>query len=530
MVLSRTVARSLLALGLAAGTALAASPASAHGDRERAERLRAEYASASAGASVPVAMSPNMHLVTSVPGSAGISGCFLRTAPVLVTSNLDSVKVYDVRDPAHPALSGVLPSAQFENEAMSCGERTTAHGTRRFALIGVDLYQASADDISHADVRPGLGSYEMVLVDVTDPAHPFVRSRAKATTSTHTVTCVGTGGACRYVYTAGTGDSFSILDLRDLDHPREVDSNPAKAGVQPFHSPTAGHKWNFDAAGYGTHTGWNGSSIWDVSHPRHPRLVTTTGRAGRGTDPRYPGWNDFIHHNSFRPNATAFRPGAKPSVRNGNVLLVTEEDYEQTDCAQAGSFQTWWVKRLDGTPGAIVPLDKVELADLGTFPVPRDTFCSSHWFSYHPSGIVAAGFYGGGTQLIDVRDPRHLKAYGHASWGASEVWDAMWVPAYDRSGHDTGRKTDLVYSVDLVRGLDVYRVDLPGHAAAPVLPPVAGSAFPSVDGPGDALPAALVLLAMAAAVTLRRRAGRRPVSGSGLPHGLVAAAGTRPRS
>ena len=141
---------------------------------------------------------------------------------------------------------------------------------------------------------------------------------------------------------------------------------------------------------------------------------------------------------------------------------MTEEDYEQPDCAKAGSFQTWWVKRLDGTRNAIVPLDKVELADLGTFPIPVGAFCSAHWFDFHPSGIVAAGFYGGGTQFLDVRNPKDIKSYGHATWGASEVWDSYWMPVYSKAGVMTAKKTNLAYSVDLVRGIDVYRVDLPG--------------------------------------------------------------------
>lgn len=65
----------------------------------------------------------------------------------------------------------------------------------------------------------------------------------------------------------------------------------------------------------------------------------------------------------------------------------------------------------------------MELSDLGTFPLPQGAFCSSRWFSFHPSGLVAAGFYGGGTQLIDGRDPWHISSYDHATWGASEVWD-----------------------------------------------------------------------------------------------------------
>ena len=163
--------------------------------------------------------------------------------------------------------------------------------------------------------------------------------------------------------------------------------------------------------------------------------------AGQGDDPKYPGWNDFILHNSQRPNAKAFRNGAAPSLANGNILLVTEEDYEQPDCSKAGSFQTWWVKRLDGTKNAIVPLDKVELSDLGTLPAAgQGAFCSSHWFDFHPSGIVAAGFYGGGTQLIDVRNPKDIKSYGHATWGASEVWDSYWMPVYSQGRRDDGEE------------------------------------------------------------------------------------------
>jgi hypothetical protein len=428
-------------------------PAGAHGGGDVHERAEALAAQGAPG--VPL-LSSRVHQVSANPTQAGISGCFLQTAPILVTSGLDSVRVWNVRDAGHPRLVGVLPSAQFENEAMNCGERRTASGTKRFALIGVDAVQAGPGDVAHANVGGG----ELVVVDVTEPGAPTILSRTPSTTSTHTVACVQVRD-CRYAYTAGEDDNFSILDLTRLGRPHEVDAEPDLPGVQPHWSPTAGHKWNFDAAGIGTHTGWNGASMWRTDHPRHPRLVTTTGAAGRGDDPDHPGWNDFILHNSFRPHARRFRPDSPPSPAHGNVLLVTEEDYEQTDCSTAGSFQTWWVKRLDGTRSAIVPLDKVELADLGTFPSPQGAFCSSHWFDFRPGGLVVAGFYGGGTQVIDVRDPRDLRSYGYAVQGASEVWDSMWVPVYDRYGDRTSRSTGVVYSIDLVRGLDTYRVDLP---------------------------------------------------------------------
>jgi hypothetical protein len=497
------IVRVAAVVGLSVALLSPAAPAQAHGDRDRIDSI---LSTVSPDASVPLVTSPNVTQVSNQPGSAGISGCFMRTDELFVTSGLDSVKVFDVTDPAAPREVGVLANALFENEAMNCGERRKKEGIRRFALVGVDLYQASPSDPQHVNV----GGNELVVVDVTDPAHPTIASRTPGTTSTHTVACIDETD-CRYAYSAGDSgsQSFSIFDLTDLTHPVELDSDPGVPGTQPFPSPTAGHKWNFDTAGFGTHTGFDGSAIFDVSEPTDPRLVTTTGAAGRGADPDFPGFNDFIHHNSFRPNARAFQPGAAPSFANGNVLLVTEEDYEQVDCSQAGSFQAWHVRRLDGSPDAIVPLDKVELADLGSFPVPAYAFCSAHWFDYHPSGIVAVGYYGGGLQLVDARDPSDLEPFGHATWGASEVWDAYWAPVYNKAGVRTSRSTDLVYTVDLVRGLDVYRVDLPGSAT--VTNPVGlgvGNPFTSLEWPAEGLPVTVAVLGLLGAAYLRRRAAQ----------------------
>ena len=380
---------------------LAGGAAHAHGDRHRDEKMAQTY---DASLSAPFVSSPNVRLAAARPGSAGVSGCFLHSAPYFVMSGLDDVTVYDVSNPAAPREVGTMPSAQFQNEAMNCGERMVSRElTDRFAMIGVDLYQASPDDLEHVN-DPVRGDYELVVVDVTDPTSPHVRSRLASTTSTHTVTCIDgiDGTDCRYDYSAGDDSevpgrgSFSIFDLTDLDRPVEVDSDPATEGTQPFSSDAVGwggHTWNVDDAGYAPHGGGR------VGHLRRTRVeVANTGAAGdTAREGSVNHFNDFIHHNSFRPNAKAFRSDAPPSLANGNILLVTEEDYEDPDCSTAGSFQTWHIKRLDGSDGSIVPLAKLELADLGTFPVPVGAFCSSHWFDYHPSGVVAVGYYGGGT-------------------------------------------------------------------------------------------------------------------------------------
>lgn len=507
----RTVPPLLAALALAASV-VSASPALAHGDRDRMDDKRAEHET---GLNVPVAMSPSVSLVDSNPGSAGISGCFMETAPLFVMSGLDSVLVHDVSDPLDPQRVGTLPSLQFENEAMNCGERKVGGTTERFALIGVDLYQASPGDISHVN-EPATGDYELVVVDVTDPTAPRIRSRVPSTTSTHTVTCV-VDTDCRYVYSAGDDSqvpgqgSFSIFDLADLDDPVEVDSDPVTAGIQPFRSDAVGwggHKWNFDGAGHGVHTGAGGSYVFDVSDPTDPVEIANTGAAGDSArEGSTTGFNDFIHHNSFQPNAEAFRPDAPPALENGNVLLVTEEDYEDPDCSTAGSFQTWHVKRVDGSDGSVVPLAKVELADLATYPLPVGAFCSAHWFDYHPSGLVSVGYYGGGTQVIDVSDPLAPSSHGYAWFGASEVWDSYWVPVYNARGVATGRKTNLLYSVDLVRGLDVLAVDVDGDGVGAVPDP---TLLPGGSGTelalADAVPVGVVSGLAALLVVVRRRA------------------------
>jgi hypothetical protein len=278
---------------------------------------------------------------------------------------------------------------------------------------------------------------------------------------------------CRYAYTAGRNGKFSVVDLADLDAPRElgVFDSPA-GGPNAVFATGAGHKWNFDDAGYGVHTGSGGSAVFDVSDPTAPRLAATTDAHGvQGP------WNDFIHHNAARPNAEAFAPGTAPSLAKGNVLLVTEEDYENTDCATAGSFQTWHVNTLDGTLGTVTPLDRINPVDLGEgVSAPHMAFCSAHWFDVHQSGIVAQGYYEGGLRLIDVRDPRDIKEYGYVASGLSEVWDAYWVPERTKQGVVKDARTNIVYTVDAVRGLDVYTVDLPGTAAgAPLLGSVGGA-------------------------------------------------------
>jgi hypothetical protein len=432
------------------------------------------------GIHVPLVSSPNVRLTSTFPETQGISGEFARTGSFFYMSSLDSISVFDTTDPLRPRLTGTLGNLVFENEAMTYGERRGPDGRlQRFVLVGNDLYNVTVDP-STGPKRGRVGGGEVIVVDVTDESRPHVRARTPGTgagamtTSTHTVQCLTP--ACHFAYSAGEEGLFSILDLRDLDKPVQIATvrSPASAPSAIF-TRGSGHYWDFDSAGIGWHTGSGGAVAFDVRDPLAPKLLNGTDAHGTQTP-----WNDFIHHNSFRPNATKFRRGRSASVANGNVLLVTEEDYfndgDELACERAGTFQTWEVPDLDGAAyrasnpdaqpnlGTITPLDLINPVALGDgLSTPVGGFCSAHWFDYHQSGIVAQGYYQQGLRFIDVRNARDLRQYGYFTGGGTEVWDAYWVPQRDRHGVASTKKTNVVYSVDLVRGLDVFEVDVPGQ-------------------------------------------------------------------
>jgi hypothetical protein len=167
-------------------------------------------------------------------------------------------------------------------------------------------------------------------------------------------------------------------------------------------------------------------------------------------------------------------------LRRGNVLLVTEEDYLQISpnvgqCGDyEGSFQTWHVPYLhagqyakdnpngQAGKGTMRSLDRcnTELLDSKT-TTPAGAFCSAHYFDYNQPGFVAQGWYQQGTRILDVRDPRNIKQVGYFFTGAMETWAAYWVPVRNGRGQVTDRSSNLVDTVDAVRGIDATRVGLP---------------------------------------------------------------------
>jgi hypothetical protein len=507
----------------------------------------------------PPIISEGVDLLWNNPDVAAISATFDTERPYLYQSTLHGIDVYDVSVPERPQLVGAAPMAFFQNEAVSMGTAQAREDGTTFVTVGLDLYGVALD-ASNPDPQIS-GSY-VYVIDVTDPTDPHIRAGGSASTSTHTVTCVD--AACEYAYTAGNRNEFSIIDLTDLDDPKELKTVESSFG---------GHDWDQDGAGVMWQVGWNGAAAWDVSDPTDPRLLNTTDE--HGTDPD---WNNFILHNSIRPNATVFgsdaeverpgnglrrgpeergrpdTPGQRSSddddgsagdypdfhVNKGNVLLATEEDYIDPTCEDEGNFETWAVDTLDpeevegrtgalgeANGGTITPLDQWNTELLGTgMDNLAGAFCSAHYFDYHQNGIVAQGFYQQGLRLLDVDDPTEINQVGYWIPQASEVWSAYWVPERDEDGtvvrSESGDvvKTDIVYTSDLIRGMDVLQV----HAATQdhderttVEAPILEAWLSSTDDAGDQLgSAASDLTSSVTGASLATRAEASPY-GSACP-------------
>jgi hypothetical protein len=356
-----------------------------------------------------------------------------------------------------------------------------------------------------------LGGGAVTVVDISNRAMPRVERVIKLATlggPGHTATCIQD---CHYAWVAGYGSVYVLnLDEPDQLPGLQLQQSASKVEVGDLWTDAEGnptvrefgwstHDVQVDEAGYAWVVGGDGTVAFDVrpgSYPvpdkpypqslLEPRLVARTGPAALNDgdpfdDPTAPDpdnskdtVNDFIHHNSWRPDANEFssRPDAElndTGVRPGELVLITEEDIWSRasasttpgGCETQGSFQTWQVKQL-GAPGpddgTVANLDSwtTEFNEaiqgdedpFGRDVVPTKGFCSSHYFSER-DGLVAVAWYEQGTRLLDVSDPSDIKQVAYFLPPGGTTWAAYWSPT----------DPDIVYAVDNNRGVDVLRVD-----------------------------------------------------------------------
>ncbi|MDP9313356.1 MAG: hypothetical protein M3R24_21165 [Chloroflexota bacterium] len=368
-------------------------------------------------------VSDNIDLLGTVPVVGAISANF--RGNYMFVTGVEGLSTFDISNPALPLLTSFIPLPHFENEDVSLGGN--------LLLIANDKSESAA---------------VLYVFDISNPAAPRLRTVFPIGTSTiatsglpsHTVTCLN---GCDFAYLAGSRRGIGILDLRNPDAP--VIAGEFKPPITDW----ATHDVQIDSQGIAWIVGAAGTAAYNIADPRNPVLVGMTD-ASATTGPL----NDFIHHNSMRLDKITPTGKRIPS----DVVLITEEDYERPTCQDAGSFQTW---KINGdltatTPAVLTNLDSwaTELDELTRLEgkSPAAVLCSAHWFD-EDRGLVAQGWYEQGTRILDVRNPADIKQVGYFVMPVTETWAAYWAPT-DSTGQ-------ILYTVDLARGVDILRIQRP---------------------------------------------------------------------
>jgi hypothetical protein len=404
----------------------------------------APASSADLPADPPLATSSNVHLLAHIPGNA--AGMNFKDHYAFVTG-WTGVQVLDIARPESPQLVAELPLAHFENEDVDlCGNTLIVVNDREAKDLGSVLYS----------------------VNIANPLTPFVQAvlplglTGNGRGSGHIANFVKSD--CTQAWIDG-GDHVEVVDLTDPAAPKSLGKFESAASMSDAFKVS--HDTELDSAGTVWNVGGGGAAAYKItSDPLAPRLLGTTGAAGANPSP----YNDFILHNS---------------QHRGTTLLVTEEDYIDTDetppggCRGQGKFETWDASHL--STNGITPQDTWQTELNGMFTsgavdskAPVTVNCSSHWFDAR-SGVAAVGWYEQGVRFLDYRTPTDIKQVGYYIPANGSTWAAYWSPT-DRTGQ-------IVYTADAYRGIDVLKIDGGGLTGKKVTAPVPGSWFgaPTLD-------------------------------------------------
>jgi hypothetical protein len=371
----------------------------------------------------PLAISTNVQHLGTVPTGPAL-GMVFKDHWAFVTGPT-GLTVLDIAVPTDPTVVAAFPLPHFENEDVDlCGNTLLITNDRAARDVGSVLYS----------------------FDVSDPTNPKppavtpVGLTGNGRGAGHIANFVSAD--CSLMWLDG-GDLVEVFDMTDPAAPRSLGKFESAASLSSAFKVT--HDTERDPKGILWSVGGGGAAGYRLTDdPLAPQLVSSTGTAAVNPSP----YNDFILHNS---------------ERNGNTLLITEEDYVDTTdetpddvttdeipggCRGQGKFETWSISMR---PGGLKPLDTwmTELNGSDS-KASASVNCSSHWFEVSKD-LVAVGWYEQGTRFLDVHDPSDIRQVGFYLPANGSTWAAYWSP--------TDPTRSIVYTADAYLGVEVLRID-----------------------------------------------------------------------
>ncbi|MEA2498333.1 MAG: hypothetical protein QOH26_738, partial [Actinomycetota bacterium] len=341
----------------------------------------------------------------------------------------EGIQILDIADPADPQIVGFQPLPHFENEDVDlCGNTLLVSNDREREDYGAVLY---VFDISDPETLSLQATLPVGLAGGTRGGGHIANFVKKD---------------CSQVWLDG-GNNVDVIDLTDPAAPKHLGKFESKASMSEAFKVS--HDTELDSQGIAWNVGGGGAAGYKLtSNPLKPKLLASTGKAAVNPSKT----NDFILHNS---------------QRRGNTLLITEEDYVDTDevppgsCHGQGHFETWSLSNMDAGKVTFQDMWETELngfiaggSEDSKAPVTAN--CSSHWFDTK-AGISAVGWYEQGVRFLDSRNPTKIRQVGYYIPPDGSVWAAYWSPT-DKSGQ-------IVYTADAQRGIDVLRIKGGGRKA-----------------------------------------------------------------
>ena len=400
--------------------------------------------------------SPNVEWLGQLPEVGAIGAKFITDdsgkATYMYVTGVSGFSIWDVRNPELPVPMGRLPLPHFENEDVDGNE-----------------------DLAIISTSPG---GQIFIIDTRNKLAPVLLADYQTDDGdAHTSNCVD--DCKRWMY-ATEGSYLKAVDLKALlsgdgDVIHKVKYDKWVGGVHDVDQDAAGIVWmtgDDGGAAYAVHPLTKGVSKAIAAKtkratPTNPVNISNMFRNGKNYG-RGPAVNDFILHNSKRPtDATYKQLKGRAKIAKGGVFLTTEEDYTgdaDAQCGGAGRFHTWDATGSieKGTP--LRRLDTFTLSEGTLDPVKGErqiaqVFCGAHWFTVKKN-IVAIGMYGAGTRFLDVSDPRDIKQVGFWFAPDQQAWAAYWVPG-----------SNVVYTADVERGIDILKYDFTKKPSGPVMAP-----------------------------------------------------------
>ena len=263
-------------------------------------------------------MSDNVTPLTTLPVGKPIGARF-RDGYMYVTG-VDGLTIYDVSDPANPALTGVLPLPHFQNEDVDLGGDILLISNDPNEGVGL-LYVIDISDPTSPEVKSVLpnGVHDGTAGDIAgifgvelpEPLSPVGKGGIG-----HTASCVTAD--CTWAYLGGTSKGIQIVDLRNPAEPK-----PAGRFV-PDITGLASHDVQIDGNGLAWIVGNSGTAAYDVSDPADPKAVMRSDESVTWSGEALPGIrNDYFDFPKETMGLVGYGEGAIDLVHHNSMRLGT---------------------------------------------------------------------------------------------------------------------------------------------------------------------------------------------------------------